>query len=117
MNFTPELSVRSLRRTLTIAAVGLIGWADCISPAPIVAAANNTAPNTSYQSVAYNSSGSKTKHWLKRNAPILGGAAGGGLIGGALGGGKGALVGGAVGGGGGYLYKRHREHERRNYQH
>ena len=48
----------------------------------------------------------KNKSWWKRNAPIVGGAAGGALIGGLAGGGKGVLIGGAAGGGGGYLYKR-----------
>jgi uncharacterized protein YcfJ len=55
----------------------------------------------------------KDKHWWKRNAPIIGGAAGGALIGGLAGGGGGALIGGAAGGGGGYLYKR----MRRNHHH
>lgn len=48
------------------------------------------------------------EHWWKRNAPIIGGAGGGALIGGLAGGGSGALIGGAAGGGGGYLYKRMR---------
>ena len=48
----------------------------------------------------------KNKHWWKRNAPIIGGAGGGALVGGLAGGGTGALIGGAAGGGGGYLYKR-----------
>jgi Glycine zipper len=51
----------------------------------------------------------KSKRWWKRNAPIIGGAAGGGLIGGLAGGGTGAVIGGAVGGGGGYLYKHMKE--------
>ena len=49
------------------------------------------------------------KYWWKRHAPIIGGAAGGGLIGGLAGGGKGALIGGAAGAGGGYLYKHHKD--------
>lgn len=56
----------------------------------------------------------KSKHWWKKNAPIIGGAAGGGLIGGLAGGGAGAVIGGAAGAGGGYLYKRHKEHHQRN---
>jgi hypothetical protein len=51
-----------------------------------------------------------SKHWWKRNAPIVGGAGGGALIGGLAGGGTGALIGGAVGAGGGYAYKRYRHH-------
>ena len=56
----------------------------------------------------------KTKHWLKRNAPIVGGAGAGAAVGGLVGGGTGALVGGGLGAGGGYLYKRH--HERHHHQ-
>ncbi len=98
-----------------------------IAPAPVVLAQNTfvverslpmnvvltSAPQAagsfSYQPV---SSWYKNKHWWKRNAPIIGGAAGGALVGG-LGGGPGALVGGAVGGGGGYLYKRYKQHAKR----
>jgi hypothetical protein len=60
----------------------------------------------------------KSKHWWKRNAPVVGGAAGGALIGGLAGGGTGALIGGAVGGGGGYAYKRlsHRHHHHHYYK-
>ena len=57
----------------------------------------------------------KDKHWWKRNAPIVGGAGGGALVGGLLGGGKGAIIGGAVGGGGGYLYKRFKHQNPRDY--
>jgi hypothetical protein len=53
----------------------------------------------------------KNKYWWKRNAPIIGGAAGGALIGGLAGGGKGVIIGGAVGGGGGYLYKHFRDRD------
>jgi hypothetical protein len=56
----------------------------------------------------------KSKHWWKKNAPIVGGAAGGALIGGLAGGGKGLLIGGAVGGGGGYAYKRLEERHHRH---
>ena len=52
----------------------------------------------------------KSKHWWKKNAPIIGGAAGGAAIGGLAGGGAGALIGGAIGGGGGYAYKRLKHH-------
>jgi hypothetical protein len=70
------------------------------------------AGNAYYQPV---SSSYKNKHWWKRNAPIIGGAGGGALIGGLAGGGTGALVGGAIGGGGGYLYKRSRDHHHHHY--
>ena len=59
----------------------------------------------------------KNKHWWKRNAPVVGGAAGGALIGGLAGGGKGAIIGGAVGGGGGYLYKRLHHHSHHDNHH
>jgi len=69
------------------------------------------------QKVAYTpiSSWYKNKHWWKRNAPVVGGAAGGALIGGLAGGGTGAIIGGTVGGGGGYLYKRLKHHDQRHY--
>src|SRR5262249_21063327 len=50
------------------------------------------------------------RSWARRNAPILGGAGGGALIGGLAGGGTGALIGGAAGAGGGYLYKHFHHH-------
>jgi len=136
MNFTPKSGIRPVTYgILTIAVVGLIGWAAHVAPpsAPITATQHafavqgslqsgaylpvvpavqiteltglETARSTDYQTASY-----KSKHWWKRNAPIIGGAGGGALVGGLLGGGTGALVGGAVGGGGGYLYKRSRRH-------
>jgi hypothetical protein len=130
MNFTPKLNVEPVRGILTIAVVGLIVWAISVIPGPAPIAATHQvyavqespqatdkvpavevvpllglqeARSGYYQPV---SSWYKNKHWWKRNAPIVGGAAGGALIGGIAGGGKGALIGGAAGGGGGYLYKR-----------
>jgi len=47
-----------------------------------------------YQTIAWYNS----KHWWKKHAPIVGGAAGGKLIGGLAGGGTGAIIGGAAGG-------------------
>jgi hypothetical protein len=60
----------------------------------------------------------KSKHWWKRNAPIVGGAGGGALIGGLAGGGVGAVIGGAAGAGGGALYKHyhHRHHRGTEYR-
>src|SRR4051794_17954878 len=131
MNFTPKINGRTVvSGILTIAAVGLFGWGSYVAPAPapivatqdvfavqksfqtseaglVVPAVETFAPGSQmakpeyYQPVA---SWYKSKHWWKRNAPIVGGAGGGALIGGLAGGGKGALIGGAVGGGGGYLY-------------
>jgi hypothetical protein len=140
MNFTPKINaIPLLSGVLAIAAVGLIGRVNHIAPAPapIVATQDAYAVENSfrptgaepifatealtpdyqaampqyYQPVAWYGS----KHWWKRNAPIVGGAGGGALVGGLLGGGTGAVIGGAVGGGGGYLYKRHRDH--RYYHH
>ncbi len=145
MSFTPKIDSRPVvRGILTIAVVGLIGLAGQFVPklTPIgatgqayalqkiyrasdqaqlvyavetapAAGIDNARPNY-YQPV---SSWYKNKHWWKRNAPIIGGAGGGALIGGLAGGGTGALIGGAVGGGGGYAYKRlsHRNHYHNNY--
>jgi hypothetical protein len=72
-----------------------------------------TAKSADYKPI---SSWYKNKHWWKRNAPIVGGAGGGALIGGLAGGGKGAIIGGAVGGGGGYLYKRLKGHHQRHQE-
>ena len=137
MNFTPKTDVGPVvRGILTIAAVGLIGWAIHLGPVSTPLAAIHsgawvqdfshnenalmgeepapgfqTAKPENYQLVAWY----KSKHWWKRNAPIVGGAAGGALIGGLAGGGTGALIGGAAGGGGGYLYKRARRHHHKYY--
>ena len=145
MSFTPKIESRPVvRGILTIAVAGLIGLAGQFVPkltpigatgasyalqkiyrasdqVPLVyavetgaaAGVEGTRPNY-YQPV---SSWYKNKHWWKRNAPIIGGAGGGALIGGLAGGGTGALIGGAVGGGGGYAYKRlsHRNHNHHNH--
>jgi hypothetical protein len=136
MDFTHKINVGpAVSGILAITVMGLIGWLNHVAPAPapivatqdafavqkffqtsdaelIVPAMDAPAPGFQaakpayYQPVAWYGS----KHWWKRNAPIVGGAGGGALVGGLVGGGKGALIGGAVGGGGGYLYKRHRHH-------
>lgn len=46
-------------------------------------------------------------------ARVGGGAAGGALVGGLAGGGKGAAIGALAGGGGGYVYDKHKKHERK----
>ena len=144
MNITPKINVGTIgRMALIMAVVGLlIGWVAhvALAPPPIAATGDGiTAREFSQTSVilpavelipapGLQTSGPahfqlaawyKNKHWWKRNAPIVGGAAGGALIGGLAGGGKGVLIGGAVGGGGGYLYKRlhhrHYNHEARKY--
>jgi hypothetical protein len=144
MNFTPKISVGPVvSGILTIAVVGMIGSVSHVAPAPapIVAAQDVFAVQESFQTSdrlpivpavelipapgvqtarpQYQpiSSWYKSKHWWKRNAPIVGGAGGGALIGGLAGGGTGALIGGAAGGGGGYLYKRYRHHNRNYYRH
>jgi hypothetical protein len=140
MNFTPKTNVGTVNlAVLIIAVVGLIGWVSHVALAPpptattgdgiaarefshtnaivpavelIPVPALQTATPGYYQLAHWYGN----KHWWKRNAPIVGGAAGGALIGGIAGGGKGALIGGAVGGGGGYVYKRvHHHHEHRYY--
>jgi hypothetical protein len=138
MNFTPRVNIGTMASgILTFVVVVLICWVSyaALTAAPTVARqdafpvqksfqTNNpaaivpavelgrtsglqTARPEGYQLVA---SWYKSKHWWKRNAPIVGGAGGGALIGGLVGGGKGAIIGGAAGGGGGYLYKRYRRH-------
>ena len=134
---------------LTVALAGLFGWVSYVASAraPMVATHNALAaqeilhaneatpivpavqlvPGSGLQSVKSENyepiaSWYKNKHWWKRNAPVVGGAGGGALIGGLAGGGTGALIGGAVGGGGGYLYKRlkhrsDRKHDVQNYHH
>jgi hypothetical protein len=132
MSFTPKV-----RGILTIAVVGCIGWISHIGPttAPVVTAQKSfqiseqtpVVPAIELRAMSDWQAGGpgryqlisswyKNKHWWKRNAPIIGGAGGGALIGGLAGGGKGALIGGAAGGGGGYLYKRLR-HDHHHYHH
>jgi len=127
MNFTPNIILRlALGGALSIAAVGLIESETHIAPPPtmpdefqktggitavpavltMTTNAIQIGDTQTYQPVSWH----KSKHWWKRNAPIIGGAGGGALVGGLAGGGKGALIGGAIGGGGGYLYKRYHHH-------
>ena len=79
---------------------------------PVVPAVDHSSAyvyQTPQQQQHYYRHGHK-QSWARRNAPILGGAGGGALIGGLAGGGKGALIGGAVGAGGGALYKHFHHH-------
>jgi hypothetical protein len=132
MNFTPKLT-SALGRTLIIATLGSVGWTSnaapaptaakqntsvaqslqASGPAPVILAVNSAARNSNYYQPV--SAWYKSKHWWKRNAPIVGGAGGGALVGGLIGGGPGVVIGGAAGGGAGYLYKRSRRH--RYYNH
>jgi hypothetical protein len=136
MNFTPKIASRPLvGAILTITAVVLIGWGSHVASMPVMTNSRTlavtelsqahgyvpivravevvsgpsfqTARSDYYQPVA---SWYKSKHWWKRNAPIVGGAGGGALIGGLAGGGTGAVIGGAIGAGGGYAYKRYHHH-------
>ena len=141
MNFTTKKNVASVvGGALTIAVVGLIGWVNHAAPTPIITTHNTPAAHEAFQpsdrititpavlmtpavGVESNSpyyyqpvASYKTRHWWKRNAPIVGGAAGGALVGGLIGGGPGVLIGGAAGGGGGYLYKRSRHHHDHYYK-
>jgi osmotically inducible lipoprotein OsmB len=125
MNFTPKLLIGSLAAILMLGVA--VGWmassGNYPAPAPqaVVAAGYYGAAITpaldvgqagsSYQPVK---SWYKRKSWWKKNAPIVGGAGAGALVGGLVGGGKGAIIGGAAGGGGGYLYKRHKRHHDRD---
>jgi hypothetical protein len=129
MHFTPKLEIRhAVLGILAIAVVGLILPLSHLAPPPppvatkavLVSPAVELIPSADFRTAGpeyfqlvhwYNS-----KHWWKRNAPIVGGAGGGALIGGLAGGGTGALVGGAVGGAGGYAYK-HYHHRHHHYHH
>jgi hypothetical protein len=142
MRFTPKIdSGTALCGIAVMAVAGLIGWSGIFSPAPasittenpfaaqgyfqvrdaiLVTPAVDMALSSEFQAAMPGqyqlvSSWYKNKHWWKRNAPIIGGAGGGALIGGLAGGGTGALIGGAAGGGAGYLYKRHRSHHHHYY--
>lgn len=139
MTFTSKLYARpAISAVLAIAVIGLIGRVHYVAPAPApivathdaLATQNSPEPIRAQLSYAVMETAApdfqaarsdyyqpvtswyKRKGWWKRNAPIIGGAGGGALIGGLAGGGKGALIGGAVGGGGGYVYKRYRRHHR-----
>jgi hypothetical protein len=114
---------------LTLASAQTIAAKDLLAKQPIIQTSNDLrivpaveqvqAPGVQtvrpkyYQPVAWYNS----KRWWKKHAPIVGGAAGGALIGGLAGGGAGALIGGAAGGGGGYLYKRLRHHDHNHHNH
>src|SRR5579862_8720251 len=131
MNFTPRVKSRMVARgILTIAVVVLLGGAGHAASAGIaqtpvwpraslqtnrparVISAVDLIPASGPRPANYLlvSHWYKNKAWWKRNAPIIGGAAGGGLIGGLAGGGKGLIIGGAAGAGGGYLYKHFKDH-------
>jgi hypothetical protein len=124
MNFTPKKMLgAALGVTLALAPGECIAWGGQAAnghhaltmEAPVVSAVDAAPASNSYLPVT---AWYKNKQWWKRNAPIIGGAGGGALVGGLLGGGKGALIGGAVGGGGGYLYKRaKRNHDYHEYHH
>ena len=135
MNFTPKIKVGSVVNwILILAVVGLIAWGSYFAPAPapiaatqqyfptnetgLIATAIEMLPASGLQADRpdyYVPVSDKSKHWWKRNAPIIGGAGGGALVGGLIGGGTGAVIGGAAGAGGGYLYKRHSHHH--DYHH
>src|SRR5262245_7114054 len=114
MRFTPKLYLGVLGRLLAVGvAVGMIACPSHVTfaatPAVQTAAAIMPAVQVGTLTV-YDQPWYKNHRWWKRNVPIIGGAAGGAVIGGLLGGGKGTIVGGAIGGTGGYLYKRHKRH-------
>jgi hypothetical protein len=136
MNFTSKINPGpTISRVLPIVVLGFVGFA---APARMIAMPNTLAapivvqggdvlvfpavelaPQAGLQGPAQANIQPvthwyKNKHWWKKNAPIVGGAAGGALIGGLAGGGKGLLIGGAVGGGGGYAYKRLEERHHRH---
>ena len=130
MKFAPKTTARLAGAVLAVAGLGGMAWPNDAAPAPAAIARTNNAlavedsygrlaiipaieriPAAGPQGAAdinyihwYNN-----KYWWKKHAPVIGGAAGGGLIGGLAGGGKGALIGGAAGAGGGYLYKHMRD--------
>ncbi len=138
MKFTPKFNVVPIAcGILTIAAVG---WHESVNrvgsvqtPTAVMQQAavqesfpaNNSVPimpavliqSTGAQEATVQNSSAwyKNKHWWKKNAPIIGGAAGGGLIGGLAGGGKGLIIGGAAGAGGGYLYKHFKHHDHHDH--
>jgi hypothetical protein len=133
MKFTPKINPRRLAcGVLAVAGLGWMAWISHVTrvPAPIARTPDALAVEDSFHSYdaviipaveltpaaslqgdtpqnsqIHLSAWYNNKYWWKKHAPIIGGAAGGGLIGGLAGGGKGALIGGAAGAGGGYLYK------------
>ncbi|HWC96058.1 MAG TPA: YMGG-like glycine zipper-containing protein [Candidatus Sulfopaludibacter sp.] len=72
-------------------------------------------PNVASAAVTYRSRARYYRHKRRvRTAKRVGiGAAGGAAVGAIAGGGKGAGIGAAAGAGAGYLYDRHKRHERR----
>jgi hypothetical protein len=142
MNFMPKADAGPVASSMLAIAVGLTEWAGQVVPASggvvatqvafeepesiqtnrhsrIVPATELTqAPGRQTVRTEHQPRrpGYKSKRWWKKNAPLVGGAGGGALIGGLAGGGKGAIVGGAVGGGGGYLYKRLRHSYHHDHQ-
>ena len=124
MRFTSRVKTRpivSVGMALALTGMGgnVLASAETMSPqTAVIAQKSNTAPAVAQAQATTSATPQpqhykkahwyKDKHWWKRNAPIIGGAGGGALIGGLAGGGAGALIGGAAGGGGGYLYKRSR---------
>ena len=135
MKFTPKINARPVAcGVLAVAGLGWMTWSIHNAPVPATiiaetqdalavqdsfqsyghagivpavvltpaASLQGAAPEVNYIPVSH---WYKSKSWWKRHAPIVGGAAGGGLIGGLAGGGTGALIGGAAGAGGGALYK------------
>jgi hypothetical protein len=136
MRSTSRIQVRNIAGGILAVALGVNGWTGHVDPTPTPAAhvalpqqeslsiwqAPAPGPHSVLVGLPNEKTWNKTKHWLKRNAPIVGGAGGGAIIGGLAGGGAGAIIGGAAGGGGGYLYKRHKqnkhhEYPQNNYQH
>jgi len=131
MMWTPKLRIGSvIRTTVAVAAVGLLGWLSQVTPGtqsaivthetiPVISNIHlipaidvgTTYPRYYLPVTTWHG----TKHWLKKNAPIVGGAGAGAVIGGIAGGGTGALIGGAAGGGAGYIYKRATHHH--HYHH
>ena len=145
MIFTVKSGVKTIAGVILATALGVNGWAGYVNPTrtrtqvafaqegstqqhvqllivPAMLQAQAPVPQTVLVEDQHEKAWYKNKHWWKRNAPIIGGAGGGAIIGGLAGGGRGAIIGGAAGGGGGYLYKRlkhshHHEYSQQNYQH
>lgn len=130
MKFAPKTTARLAGTVLAVAGLGGMAWPNdaASAPAAIARTKNALAAQDSYDRLAITPAVERipaagpqeaahinyihwynNKYWWKKHAPIIGGAAGGGLIGGLAGGGKGALIGGAAGAGGGYLYKHVRD--------
>jgi hypothetical protein len=124
MSFTPNVIVRAIDKLVVATAVIGVIWCfaqTAPAPAPIPAqpraafvmpAVLDSSASAYYQPVT---AWYKSKHWWKRNAPIVGGAGGGAIVGGLVGGGTGAIIGGAAGGGAGYAYKRLKHKHYSNY--